>query len=111
LLLTFGKREELAKISRLFIEDRIRIRFATRVGIMRIVEGAVQTTAQVGSAAGAGIAPADAVFADDLMLATMTRFHAYVLVLITPRSHLCPHFGYFLQQGLVGIIILFLLRQ
>jgi integrase/recombinase XerC len=90
LLSVFAKQEKVAKISRRFIEDRIGIGLAAGVGIMRVVEGAVQATAQVGSAARASVAPADAVFSDNLMLATMARFHARVLVLITPHSRSCP---------------------
>jgi hypothetical protein len=107
----FAKGKELAKVSRLFIEDGIGIGFATGVGIMRIVEGAVQTTAHVSSAAGAGIAPTDAVFADNLILTMIARFHACVLVVITPCSRPCPHFGYFLQQGLVDIMLALLLKR
>src|SRR5262249_47959398 len=111
LLPLYGKRKEFTEVSRRFIKHRVGVGFATGVGIMRIVEGAVETTAQVGPAAGAGIAPADAVLADDLILTAVTGFHACVLVLITPRPRPCPPFGYFLRRGLVGIILTFLLKR
>jgi hypothetical protein len=67
--------EILAKVSRFFIEDSIGIRLSTGVGVLGIVEDAVEAAVEIGATVGAGIAPPDAVFAVDLVSAMMARLH------------------------------------
>ena len=68
--LLFTNGEEIAKIPSFFVDDWIRVGFAAGIGVMGVVEGAVQAAMQVNPAARTGITPADAVCANNRVLAT-----------------------------------------
>jgi len=75
----FTNSEEFTKIPGCFVEDRIHVGFATGIGVVGIVEGAVQAAPQVSPAARAGITPTEAVCADNRVLAMMAGLHACIL--------------------------------
>jgi len=75
----FTNSEELTKIPSCFVEDWIHVGFATGIGVVGIVEGAVQAAPQVSPAARAGITPTEAVCADNRVLALMAGLHSCIL--------------------------------
>jgi hypothetical protein len=77
LSLAFRESKEVAKVSCFLIEDRVGLWFSARVCIPRIVEDAVQTTAQIRSTSQTRIPPPDPILEEDFPLALITRFHSH----------------------------------
>ena len=74
-LTILDERKVFAKIARLFIQYGVGIRFPARIGVVGIIQQAVETTAQIRATVRTDVSSPDAVFDGDLSLAVMTSLH------------------------------------
>jgi hypothetical protein len=79
LLAAFRKVEILAKVPGFLVEHVVRVWFPTLVGRLTIIERAIAAAVYVDAASRARIAPANAIFGADFLLAVITGFHKLVL--------------------------------
>ena len=69
---SFERREVVAEVRALLVEDALGLRFATGIVRARVVEAAMPAAVQVDAARRAGVAPADALVAGDRGAAALT---------------------------------------
>jgi hypothetical protein len=66
------KGEILTKITPLLVKNRLSVRLATRVGILRIIQGAIAAAVEICATTGAGVTSPDPFFQHELITTTVT---------------------------------------